>query len=955
MNTRNEKLVAMIAMGLVGTTAGLANAQTGVIKSPYVINISGATLQDNAFAVNASTNDFIDVDGDLSCGSCPDLTNENLAASQAADNNTNYWNVQYRGVGSINGVIELFNYGKGAGYGYPSASGFVTNADGPIPAVLSSAYCDLARFNRKTYVNLNVVLTGGSDVGNTGNPGAAPVRSDDRKYLDEANSVLNPNYLRSVYAVKNSPGTFDFDPSPAGGSLYSTGGIRIDIAVADVPLSWAITGDNLSAASLFNTPTASGYGRNPAVSKNKQGGSAGAALPSTLGDATALGVKVASVTPQASWVPGNTVFEYQTVYVPIAAVTNYGTGVTQTTVTDLRYGFTTGRRESGENLMFVTRDTGSGTRNGFMNSIGIDPSFGNGENIGGLNGSTNSGAAGEDYLPSNKNGSGALENAVYNSRLAIGTSGAERGWTSNWIRNNSVLDPSRADVLAVKNDHIGGTTYSRPYVDDVLANDKEGYVIFGEAVLATFGDARNNLEIGGDPANTNTAFRVPNPQAAAYVNNWIDSINFFNGNIDSAGNIGSPAEYLSGRFIFTTAPDYSHDVTNPTNLIANASQIAGVRTFTAANSVLKNAPFQNFNATSVGRTPSRRFSPAPTTAYSDGVTTAQNYITKGGTLLPYNSTTVALPARNKISGDFNGDGVRSTADINELVAALKWRTGSNPGWAPLNGIYGAGAGNSICVEIIGDFDADGSFTAADARYFGDGLALYSGSVNRKQAFTDLDNAPLAGGNLFGYAAHSTAEPYKAGDARADIAGKSGYSPTPGFAPVAADNAVTAADIDYVYAQFRKNAKIDYVNGEVADWSDLSKAIFFDLSADMNGDRIVDQNDVDEIVTCVLNTSYTDVNLDGVYDSADDAIVASHYGQTGWGFAGGDTNGDGVVDNLDLCVSDVDRNGSVDLGDFFKFLNDFDQNLCAGNVDGVPGIDLGDFFAFLNSFDQGCNP
>jgi len=944
MNTRNEKLAAMIALGLVGAAAGVANAQNGVLRSPKVINISGATLQDNAFSVSASTNDFIDVNGNGSCGSCGDLTNESLASSQDPNSSSNFWNVQYRGVGSINGVLELFAYGNS----------FVSVPDGVSGTPLTSSAIDLARFNRKVYAQTQLPLLGGTDIANIGNPGAFPVRSDQRRFLDEAGTVVNPNYLSSVYAAKPSPATFSYDPTPAGGALIDVGAVRIDIAVADVPLSWAITGTN-APASLFNTPTAPGYGRNSAVSKNKQGGAAGAALPSALGDATALGVKVASVTPQAQWTPGNTVFENQTVYVPIAAMVNYGAGLTQTTVTDLRYGFTTGRRENGENLMFVTRDTGSGTRNGFMNSIGIDPSFGNGENIGPLNGGTNNNNLGEDFYPSNKNGSGALETTVFNHRLAVGTTGAERGWTSNWIKNNSTLDPSRADVLGVKNDHIGGTTFNRPYVDEVLSNDKEGYVIFGEAVLATFGDARNKLEIGGDAGNNNTAFRVPNPQAAAYINNWINSINFFNGNIDNVGNIGSPAEYLSGRFIFTTAPDKTHDLTNPTNLVTNTTQIAAIRSFTQANSVLKNAPFLAFNTTSVGRTPTRRSSPAPTTAYSDGVTTATNFLTKDGTVLPYASTTVALPPRNKIAGDFNGDGVRSASDINEMVAAAKWRTGANPTWSPLNGIYGAGAGQKICVEIMGDFDGDGSFTSADVRYFADGLALYSGKVDRKQAFADLDNAPLAGGNFFGVATHSTGEFYKPGDARADVAGKAGFSPTPGFAPVAADNKVNAADIDYVYAQFKKNAKIDYVNGEVADWSDLTKAVSFDLSADMNGDLIVDQNDVDEIVTCVLNTSYIDVNLDGVYDSADDAIVAAHYGQTGWGYAGGDTNGDGVVNNLDLCIADTDRNGVVDLSDFFKFFNDFDQNNCAANVDGVPGIDLGDFFAFFNAFDTGCNP
>lgn len=940
MNTRkNEKLVAMIALGLVGAAAGVANAQTGVIKSPKVINISGATLQENAFSVPASTNDYIGINGG---------GNISLTPSQAADNNTNFWNVQYRGVGSINGLIELGAYG----------STFVTALDNGAPG-LPLTWFDIssARFNRKQYAANSAPLLGGSDIANVGNPGAAPVRSDDRKFLDEANTVANPDYLKTVYAAKPSPATFVYDPTPAGGSTVNVGGIRIDIAAADVPLAWAVVGPNTAAAGPLKTPTQPGYGRNPAVSKNKQGGTSGAGLPSTLGDLSLSGANVASVTAPGAW-NSKTIFEYQSVYVPIAAIVNYGAGITQIDATDLQHLFTTGRRNTGENLMAVTRDFGSGTRTGFMSSLGIDASWGNGENVGPLNGGNSVAAGfnnrmGEDFFPSNKNGSGALEQTVFNHRLAIGTTGAERGFSSNWIKNNSTLDPSRADVLAVKNDHIGGTVYARPSVQNVMANNANGYVIAGQAVLATIGDARNKLEIGGDPANNNTAFRVPNPQAAAYVNNWVGSIAGFNNNIDSVGNIGSPAEYLSSQFIFITAPDYLHNVATPSQMDVNAGQLAAIRQFTIDNNVLKNAPFAAFNSTSVGRTPERKTNPA--VAYSDGVTTATNYLAKDGTVLPYASTTVALPPRNKIAGDFNGDGARTPADINEMVAAARWRTGANAGWAPLNGIYGAGAGQKICVEILGDFDGDGSFTSADVRYFADGLAIYSGKLDRRQGFTNVDNAPLAGGNFFGYAAHSTGEAYKPGDARADIAGKVGYSPTPGFAPVASDNKVDAKDIDYVYAQFKKNANINFLGGEVADWSDLSKAVFFDLSADMNGDLIVDQNDVDEIVTCVLGTSYGDVNLDGVIDAADAAIITAHYGQSGWGWAGGDMNGDGVVDNLDSCQADTNRDGTVDLVDFFKFFGDFDQSNCAANVDGVPGVDLGDFFAFFGSFDQGCNP
>lgn len=54
-----------------------------------------------------------------------------------------------------------------------------------------------------------------------------------------------------------------------------------------------------------------------------------------------------------------------------------------------------------------------------------------------------------------------------------------------------------------------------------------------------------------------------------------------------------------------------------------------------------------------------------------------------------------------------------------------------------------------------------------------------------------------------------------------------------------------------------------------------------------------------------------------------------------------------------CIADVSGDGTVDLVDFFQFLNDFDISAPGADVDGVPGVDLGDFFAFLNAFDVGC--
>lgn len=57
--------------------------------------------------------------------------------------------------------------------------------------------------------------------------------------------------------------------------------------------------------------------------------------------------------------------------------------------------------------------------------------------------------------------------------------------------------------------------------------------------------------------------------------------------------------------------------------------------------------------------------------------------------------------------------------------------------------------------------------------------------------------------------------------------------------------------------------------------------------------------------------------------------------------------------LTLCLADVNCDLSVDLVDFFEFLNNFDQSLGEADVTGDGAVDLSDFFAFFNAFDTSC--
>jgi hypothetical protein len=313
--------------------------------------------------------------------------------------------------------------------------------------------------------------------------------------------------------------------------------------------------------------------------------------------------------------------------------------------------------------------------------------------------------------------------------------------------------------------------------------------------------------------------------------------------------------------------------------------------------------------------------------------------------------------RNKIAGDFDGNGVRSAADVPQMLAALAQREGGAR-WNAPDGIYGAGAGEQAIIEVLGDFDGNGSFDRADVRYFADGLFLVNGSLDRVAGFTAIDNA--SGGNFFGtvLATGSTFEP---GDSAGDVTG-SATGVRKGYAPTGADGVIDARDIDYVFAQFRSNPKI--LDGQ-ANWSNLDEAVYFDLSADMNGDLAVDSADICILVTGILGTSIGDVNLDGSRDAADLAIATTYRGGTdrAGGYANGDVDGDGMVTDGDLaiiasgdcvcfCPADYNRDGGVDGGDIETFFADWESGSGCGDVNADGGIDGGDIEFFFVLWEQG---
>ena len=937
-------------LGLV-TVCGLA--ATSALAQPSVINISGASLLENYVRSPASTNDFIDVDGNGVAGSLGSPSVQQLATttSGGAFSPALKWIVQYRVTGSVNGLKELIQFGSPF-----LATGNDSNATGilgqrPSAGVLGDA--TTAYQNRVTYI------AAGANTGvyNQGNPGGAPYTAD-----------LTTSASLALWAAA---------PTSSGGA------VRIDVAPLDIPTTWAV---QTAGTPQFNDrPQLPGYGTNPRRSVNRQGTLTGFAnLPNDLallGNRTIYTGNPASATT-------NTLFDTQLSYAVIVPVVNQGTGITQLTMTEMRHMFVTGRTITGENLTIVTRSAGSGTRNAWSNNLGLDPSWTVGDNVGGESTLTVNNLAGIAFTSTNKNATGGVEVTMRNARLAVAYLGGERGpsgsGSQGWLINSSGAQ-NPVEIPAVRNDiYPGSTNFIRPTIGNIIgtnvtANGGNNWVLGGPAVLVTVGDPNAEpIALGGQGLSTP---RMTNIAAAAYLNNTIRSITNFISVPTDVGNLGMPGEFAATQFTLTSALNLIPSALEATTLISNPNLSAGVQTYTLNNSIYANGRYATADFSHAGRVPTRTTG----VVYTDGVANGGTYITQSSATLAFGSN---MPLRNKIAGDFDGNGLRNINDTAQMLRAYNSRNGGATWTAPAGtgSIAGAAAGDA-CIELLGDFDVDGSFTAADVRYFADGLAIATtgpraGKLDRKAGFIAIDTQWLAltvtDGNFFDTTL-ATGAAYTPGASRGDVAGPSGANAR-GWAPVGNDGVINAFDIDFVFAQFARNATA--ISGQVS-WTNLAQAATFDLSADMTGDLIVDIADITELLT-ILGTSMGDVNLDGQVNAADLAIVSANLNTAG-GWARGDLNGDGQITSADfdvlnailnppvICLADVagggpnadQPDGIIDGTDFVAFINSFGvgdatvssvADVAGGgpNADQPDGIvDGNDFVAFINAFSAGC--
>ena len=872
-----------------GVTCG-SLPQTVFLPGGGQVNMAGATLFADYSAIVGATNDFINVDGDIirttgepynlfrdSNRDCFNDTFDQLAPlyfCQGVGRWWGQWIVQYRSVGSLNGINEFIDFQLLNQTPYQPLTergviNTVTYSNLGVPTGTPPCPADC-------HPNMGGDVNGDGDVNGldiqqlVAGIGGGTVTTPENGDFNEDGMITIDDVLIFLECLINKN-------CPAVESATPICPTTVDMASTDVPMAWAV---KVPGTPAWNAkPTSAGYGSNPITSNTGYPQD----LVSLQRNHPVLGS--ISLNVDVNTPDSNTIFDNTIAISPVAIIANRGTGKENVTYSELQHHFVTGRFPTGENFTAVTRDAGSGTRNACNNALGIDPSWGAGDGIGDQITSNDQTRLGPLYQPTNCGGSGFMEQVVQESRLGIGYTGYFGGSRAVGDANAGLYE-----ILNVKKDVAGATEFVRPTLNNILDNSdvNTGYQVTASQTLATVGDPFG-------PGNGNPP--MTNPAARDYLRNLFGSIQAFSAAPFTDTN-ATPAQALSIVFVLEAAVDSIPRITDPLDFIPNPNFAQGAQDAVRATNTTVTPAFGSVNA--AGRVPRRLTSGL----YSDNNPAGNgNYPNNAGAHSIAGASN--LFARMRIQGDFNVDGARNWNDIPALMSAV-----NNPlAFAAADAV--GNPGNYIIPEILGDFDGDGNFGDSrrtgnvgmniitpdemrDARYFADGLAInpITGKLNRKEGFIRVDNAwnAIHAGDINFFNTTLATGIYAAGDSRGDVAGN---DTTPGFRPSGANGVINAADVDYVSQNF------------VHDWADLDAATaggrIRDLSCDMDGDCDVDCDDIEELLVNILDTQVTDLNLDGSTTQADLDVVCDNLGTMNAVWSEGDVNCDGVVDGSDRDI------------------------------------------------------
>ncbi|MBN1764763.1 MAG: hypothetical protein JW860_05855 [Sedimentisphaerales bacterium] len=587
-----------------------------------------------------------------------------------------------------------------------------------------------------------------------------------------------------------------------------------------------------------------------------------------------------------------------------------GDGVPDGKITkdDLRHLWLTGRLPSGENLVAATRDSGSGTRNGAMSSICLDPSWGKGDNLAKKIDDSDTTKLGRRHQATNLGGSSRMKEANKNRRLSVGYNGLDDKAGPQFLAQEIEL----LNVEFVPNSGV----YARPTWSANTGNSGGFNSIVNTDVDAGWKCGGSETFVWVDGAISCSAEQ--------YLQNIQDSISAY---VAAQTPPGSPGEYLALNF--TLLPGMKavpSDVycTQACEWVLTDPNDPNQFNPNIYNDDPHDWNFPAYGYAGAGIVPFRLFDPCQ---YSDGMT--QDYLAADGSTVLVGGT--PLHASMTVQGDMDNDRDRDAVDLALMVANMP-AAGVNSTYAP------TGLSSVFDMEIACDMNGDGNLDAKDVRYYADGLILVGGMLNRAVGFTAVDTA--AGGNYFGTSIQLgayTKAVYVAGDSRGDVAGN---PVAPGADPRGADGVVDDMDIDYMLDVLSGGWKADIKAEKVGcycctRWDDAllrsidltsDDAVWADDSLDMNGDRTLDVQDLMILVETIIGLPYGDLNADGVVDDLDAAIITGNFGMgadsclDNPGYLDGDINGDGRVDEHDLDIAcnlpgDIDVDCDVDLNDF----------------------------------------
>jgi len=350
---------------------------------------------------------------------------------------------------------------------------------------------------------------------------------------------------------------------------------EIEFSFLDVPSVWAVqVPEQVGQEPRWNAdPLAIGYGLNPITSST---GYVSQLQPLSR-DCDGPGGNAPVMLNQNFGAPdADTIYDFIGAVVPVAYISNRGTGLQNVRYSEMQHLFTTGRMPNGENLVAATRSVGSGTRNAIMNSTGIDTSWGRGDNTNNENAVTGNFNVGPSTQAPNAQGSSQIEQAVLTHRLAVGYTGlagpsraaqdAQNGLyeilnickdvdgdgnplcdctpqacaprmgcsdTGVTCIDSSTCNPGESCIANADAD-TANNGYVRPTISSVLDNCDAccGYTISGNGSFVTRGNPdanRNPL----DPDFNAMDPALDNDQVANYIINIEDSINAFAGNVQN--------------------------------------------------------------------------------------------------------------------------------------------------------------------------------------------------------------------------------------------------------------------------------------------------------------------------------------------------------------------------------------------------------------------------------------